>query len=416
MNQMKKLTALLLALAMVFSLAACGGSSEGNTASGSEAAEGESAAAEGESAAPAESTGAAIKLGGIGPTSGAAAIYGQATQHGAEIAVAEINALGGLQFELNWQDDEHDPEKSVNAYNNLKDWGMQALVGTTTTGPCVAVAAESNADRIFELTPSASSVDVIGGQTDGISRKDNVFQMCFTDPNQGTASAQYISQQGLGTKIAVIYNNGDAYSTGIYNKFSAEAANVGLEIVSVTTFTDETANDFSVQLNDAKNNGADLVFLPMYYTPASLILTQARDMGYAPAFFGVDGMDGILTMEGFDPALAEGVMLLTPFNADAEDERTQNFVKTYQETYGDIPNQFAADAYDCVYAIYEACNQAGVSADMSAEEICETLIGVFNGGFTFDGITGTGVSWSESGEVSKDPKGMVIQDGKYVGM
>ena len=416
MNQMKKLTALLLALAMVFSLAACGGSSEGNTASGSEAAEGESAAAEGESAAPAESTGAAIKLGGIGPTSGAAAIYGQATQHGAEIAVAEINALGGLQFELNWQDDEHDPEKSVNAYNNLKDWGMQALVGTTTTGPCVAVAAESNADRIFELTPSASSVDVIGGQTDGISRKDNVFQMCFTDPNQGTASAQYISQQGLGTKIAVIYNNGDAYSTGIYNKFSAEAANVGLEIVSVTTFTDETANDFSVQLNDAKNNGADLVFLPMYYTPASLILTQARDMGYAPAFFGVDGMDGILTMEGFDPALAEGVMLLTPFNADAEDERTQNFVKTYQETYGDIPNQFAADAYDCVYAIYEACNQAGVSADMSAEEICETLIGVFNGGFTFDGITGTGVSWSESGEVSKDPKGMVIQGGKYVGM
>ena len=396
MNYLKKLLAILLAMVMVLSLAACGG----NANSGS-----------GESADT-----AAIKIGGIGPTSGPAAIYGQATQHGAEIAVEEINALGGIQFELNWQDDEHDPEKSVNAYNTLKDWGMQVLVGTTTTGPSVAVSAETNADRIFELTPSASSVDVIGGQTDGIPRKDNVFQMCFTDPNQGIASAQYISEQGLGSKIAVIYNNGDAYSTGIYNKFAAEAENVGLEIVSVTTFTDDTANDFSVQLNDAKNAGADLVFLPIYYTPASLILAQAHDMGYAPKFFGVDGMDGILTMDGFDTTLAEGVMLLTPFNADATDEKTVSFVQKYQERYGDIPNQFAADAYDCVYAIYEAVQATGITADLSAAEICDKLIEAFNGDFTFDGITGTGVTWSENGEVSKDPKGMIIQNGAYVGM
>lgn len=396
MNYLKKLLAILLAMVMVLSLAACGG----NANSGS-----------GESADT-----AAIKIGGIGPTSGPAAIYGQATQHGAEIAVEEINALGGIQFELNWQDDEHDPEKSVNAYNTLKDWGMQVLVGTTTTGPSVAVSAETNADRIFELTPSASSVDVIGGQTDGIPRKDNVFQMCFTDPNQGIASAQYISEQGLGSKIAVIYNNGDAYSTGIYNKFAAEAENVGLEIVSVTTFTDDTANDFSVQLNDAKNAGADLVFLPIYYTPASLILAQANDMGYAPKFFGVDGMDGILTMDGFDTTLAEGVMLLTPFNADATDEKTVSFVQKYQERYGDIPNQFAADAYDCVYAIYEAAQATGITADLSAAEICDKLIEAFNGDFTFDGITGTGVTWSENGEVSKDPKGMIIQNGAYVGM
>ena len=396
MNYLKKLLAILLAMVMVLSLAACGG----NANSGS-----------GESADT-----AAIKIGGIGPTSGPAAIYGQATQHGAEIAVEEINALGGIQFELNWQDDEHDPEKSVNAYNTLKDWGMQVLVGTTTTGPSVAVSAETNADRIFELTPSASSVDVIGGQTDGIPRKDNVFQMCFTDPNQGVASAQYISEQGLGSKIAVIYNNGDAYSTGIYNKFAAEAENVGLEIVSVTTFTDDTANDFSVQLNDAKNAGADLVFLPIYYTPASLILAQANDMGYAPKFFGVDGMDGILTMDGFDTTLAEGVMLLTPFNADATDEKTVSFVQKYQERYGDIPNQFAADAYDCVYAIYEAVQATGITADLSAAEICDKLLEAFNGDFTFDGITGTGVTWSENGEVSKDPKGMIIQNGAYVGM
>lgn len=410
MKNVKKLLALLLAVCMVLGMAACGDSAASSAAenTGSEAA----AASTAENA----STGAAIKLGGIGPLTGGAAIYGNAAKNGAEIAVEEINALGGIQFELNFQDDEHDPEKSVNAYNNLKDWGMQMLVGTVTTAPCIAVSAEANNDRIFALTPSASSVDVIGGQTDGIERKDNMFQMCFTDPNQGTASAQYIKDQNLGTKIAVIYNNSDAYSTGIYNKFAAEAETLGLEIVSTTTFPDDTTTDFNVQLNDAKKAGADLIFLPIYYTPASLILAQAKAMDYAPKFFGVDGMDGILTMEGFDTTLAEGVMLLTPFAADAEDEKTKSFVSKYQEKYKDTPNQFAADAYDCVYAIYEAVQKNGVTADMSAADICTKMIETFTGDFTFDGLTGAGMTWSDSGEVSKAPKGMVIQDGAYAGM
>ena len=408
MKNVKKLLALLLAACMVLGMAACGDSAASTAENGSAAAA---------STAENASTGDAIKLGGIGPLTGGAAIYGNAAKGGAEIAVEEINALGGLQFELNFQDDEHDPEKSVNAYNNLKDWGMQMLVGTVTTGPCIAVSSEANNDRIFTLTPSASSVDVIGGQTDGIERKDNMFQMCFTDPNQGTASAQYIKEQKLGTKIAVIYNNSDAYSTGIYNKFAAEAEAEGLEIVSTTTFTDDTDKDFSVQLGDAKSAGADLLFLPIYYTPASLIMTQAKEMEYDVKMFGVDGMDGILTLEGFDTSLAEGVMLLTPFTADADDEKTKSFVQKYGEKFGgETPNQFAADAYDCVYAIYEACQKAGVTADMSAADICTKMIETFTGDFTFDGLTGEGMTWEASGEVSKAPKGMVIQNGAYAGM
>ncbi len=411
MKKFKKGAALVLSLAMVMSMAACGSDSS-STSAAAEAAGSEAAASTAENAAG--NTGATIKLGGIGPLTGAAAIYGNATKNGSELAVEEINALGGIQLEIKWEDDEHDPEKSVNAYNNLKDWGMQMLVGTTTTAPCVAVSAETNADHMFELTPSASSTDVIGVDD---ARKDNVFQMCFTDPNQGTASAQYISEKKLGTKIAVIYNNSDAYSTGIYNKFVAEAETLGLEIVSATTFTDDTANDFSVQLGEAKSAGADLIFLPIYYTPASLILKQAKDMGYDPKFFGVDGMDGILDLEGFDTSLAEGVMLLTPFSADASDEKTQNFVSKYKEKYGDTPNQFAADAYDCVYAIYEACQKNGVTADMSVSDICDKMVETFTSGdFTFDGLTGSGMTWATTGEVSKEPKGMVIKDGAYAGM
>ena len=348
----------------------------------------------------------ALKIGVIGPFTGAAAIYGNACKFGAQVAAEEINAQGGLQIELLNEDDEHDPEKSLNAYNTVLDNGAQMIAGTTTTTPCIAVGAQANEDRIFMLTPSASSPDVT-------ANKDNVFQVCFTDPAQGTASAQYISEHALATKVAIIYNNADAYSTGIYNTFVAEAANLGLEIVSTSTFTDDTT-DFSVQVADAKDNGADLVFLPIYYTPASMILAEAKATDYAPVFFGVDGMDGILTMEGFDASLAEGVFMLTPFSADAQDERTQAFVARYQEITGEIPNQFAADCYDAVYALYTASLNAGIDASTSAEDACELLIEQFAGDFEIEGLTGT-MSWDETGAVTKTPTAVVIQDGAYVG-
>ncbi len=365
---------------------------------------------------------AAIKVGGIGPLTGGAAIYGTAVKNGAEIAVEEINAKGGIQFELKFEDDENDAEKSVNAYNKLKDWGMQISMGTVTTQPCIAVSTELNSDRIFAVTPSASSTDVIGGQPDKngnvtIPRKDNMFQMCFTDPNQGVASAEYISEKKLGEKIAIIYNNSDAYSTGIYQKFMTEAEKLGLEVVCTKTFTDDSANDFTSQLNEAKSAGADLLFLPIYYTPASLILSQAAKMKYEPKFFGVDGMDGILTVENFDTKLAEGVMLLTPFTADAEDELTKNFVAKYQEKFKEVPNQFAADGYDTIMALYDACVAAKVDASMDNAKICDLLIAQFtNPEFKINGLTGTDMTWSESGEVSKQPKGMVIKNGAYVGI
>ena len=390
----KKFACLAMAMVMVLSLAACGSKTE-------------EAPTEAPAAPGSESSASVFKVGTIGPLSGDAAIYGQAVANGAKIAVDEINAAGGaIQFELQSQDDEADGEKSVNAYNILMDWGMQVLVGPTTTGASVAVSSQTNADRTFMLTPSASSVDVIDG-------KDNVFQVCFTDPNQGVASADYISENMAGAKVAVIYRNDDAYSQGIRDTFAAEAAEKGLDIVYEGTFTADTATDFSVQLTGAQSAGADTVFLPIYYQPASVILNQADAMGYAPTFFGVDGMDGILTMEGFNTALAEGVMLLTPFSADAEDARTQNFVKAYQDQFGETPNQFAADAYDAVYIYAAALEAAGCTADMTSTEICEALVGVMTT-ISVDGLTGQGMTWDASGAVSKAPMAVIIENGTYV--
>ena len=394
---MKKTLSMLLAGAMLATaLTGCGGSASSSSDSQN-------------SGSDSTASGTAFKIGGTGPLTGANAIYGNACKNGAQIAVDEINAEGGdIQFELNYQDDESDAEKAVNAYNTLKDWGMQLSLGSVTSKPCEATAAETYSDRIFALTPSASST----GTTEG---KDNMFQMCFIDPAQGTLAADKIAEKKLGTKIAIIWKNDDVYSTGIHDKFVEEAKTKGLEVVSDMTFTDSSANDFSVQLNDAKSKGAELVFLPIYYQPASLILTQAHNMGFQTTFFGVDGMDGILTLEGFDTSLAEGLMLMTPFNANSTDEKTASFVKKYKEQFGETPNQFAADAYDCVYAYKQALENAGATPDMSAEDLCDKMIEQFTS-MTFDGLTGEGMTWDETGAVSKSPKGMVIENGAYVGM
>ena len=398
---MKKFVSSVLAASMALSLAACGSSAASSAASS------DAAVSTGSTTASADFT--PIKIGGIGPVTGGAAIYGQAVKNAEELAVKEINeAAGYTVFDFKFEDDEHDAEKSVNAYNTLKDWGMQVLAGPTTTTPSLAVAAETANDNLFMMTPSASAEAVI--QTG-----DNVFQICFTDPNQGVASADYIADNALGTKVGIIYDSSDAYSRGIHDKFKAEAAAKGLEVVADEAFTADNKSDLSTQLTKCQTAGADLVFLPIYYQEASQILISANSSGYAPKFFGCDGMDGILTIKGFDTSLAEGLMLLTPFAADASDEKTQAFVTAYKEAYGDTPNQFAADAYDVVYAIYDAVKAGNLSGDMSASDLCDALKTQITG-LTFDGLTGDGMTWDASGAVSKAPKAVVIKDGAYAAM
>ena len=400
---MKKLLSTLLAVSMVATLLVGCGNSGAAESTGTDAATTEAGSASGET----------FKIGGIGPVTGGAAVYGLAVKNGAQIAIDEINEAGGIngyQIEYNFQDDECDAEKSVNAYNALKDWDMDILMGTVTSGCCVAVTPKTAEDNMFQVTPSGSSVDILS------AGNGNVFQVCFTDPNQGIASAQYIGQKKLATKIGIIYDSSDVYSTGIYEKFTAEAPNQGLEIVAAEAFTADNKTDFTTQLQKIKDAGAELVFLPFYYTEATLVLQQASTMGFAPKFFGCDGLDGILSVENFDTSLAEGVILLTPFAADSSDDATVSFVKKYGElTGGETPNQFAADAYDAIYIIKAAAEEAGVKAGMSTEDICAAMKTAMTK-ISVDGLTGQAMKWAADGAVNKEPKAMVIKDGAYVSM
>ena len=348
-----------------------------------------------------------FKIGGIGPTTGDAAIYGKAVKNGAQLAVDEINKNGGIngkKIEYKFEDDQSDAEKSVNAYNSLKDWGMQMLVGAVTSNPCTAVVENTHNDNMFQLTPSATAVESI--------QYDNAFRMCFSDPNQGSASADYIADNKLASKVAVIYNSSDPYSSGIYQKFAEEAKAKGLDVVAAEAFTADSKTDFSVQIQKAQSSGAELVFLPIYYQETSLILAQAKKAGFTPKYFGCDGMDGILALDGFDKSLAEGLMFLTPFTADAEDEKTQAVVKAYKDAFGDTPIQFAADAYDCVYTIKAAIEKSGVTPDKSVSDICDALKAAMTQ-IKMDCLTGKEITWSADGEPSKLPTVVVVEKGAY---
>ena len=404
---MKKLVSVGLAAAMVASMTACGSNNTAETT----AAAAETTAAAGETSAAAESAapaadGASFKIGVTGPLTGAAAAYGNAVVNGAKLAADEINAAGGVNgytFEVNGQDDENDTEKAINAYNTLKDWGMQILVGTTTSKPCIAVAAETANDNMFQITPSGSAVECVAN--------DNVFRVCFADPDQGTASAKYIGEHKLATKVAIIYDSSTEYSSGLREAFVNEAANQGIEVVADEAFTADTNTDFSVQLDKAKDAGAELVFLPIYYQEASIILKQASDKEFAPIFFGCDGMDGILSVENFDKSLAEGLMLLTPFSTT--EDTSKAFTDAYVAAYGIEPNQFAADSYDAVYAVKAAIEQSGVTPDMSVSDICEGLKTAMTE-IKIDGLTGADMTWNAAGEPNKAPKAVMIENGEYV--
>ncbi len=389
----KVVSAVLLAAMTMTCMAGCGSNSDSQSGSGNSNSS--------------SGSGDTIKIGGIGPVTGSAAVYGMAVKNGAELAVKEINAAGGIngaQIEFDFQDDENDAEKAVNAYNTLKDWGTQAVLGTVTSAPCVAVGEVAQADNTFLLTPSGTAVDCV--------KYDNAFRVCFSDPMQGLESAKYIGEHNLATKVAAIYDSSDVYSSGIYEAFVKEAANQNFEIVAAEAFTKESNSDFSVQLQKAKDAGAELVFLPFYYTEASLVLKQAAGMNYSPMFFGCDGMDGILAVKGFDAELANDLVFLSPFTPTSEDEAIQKFVTDFQEAYGETPNQFAADAYDGIYAIKAAMEQAKVTPDMSVTDICDALKTAMTE-ITIDGVTAKSLTWEASGEPSKEPMVVKIADGDY---
>lgn len=340
-----------------------------------------------------------IKIGGIGPITGDAASYGISVKNGGELAVAEINAAGGIngkQIEYLFEDDENDAQKAINAYNRLMDQGMQVLMGTVTSNPCIAVADESVKDGILQVSPSGSAQDC--------TKHPNGFRICFTDPQQGETMAEYIWNEEKLTKIAVIYDSSDAYSTGIKDAFKDKFTELGGTVVAEEAFV-KGDKDFKAQLTKISGTDAEGLFLPFYYTEVAYVADQAKSVGLALPYFGCDGWDGVIDQLNGNTAAIDGAVFLTPFIATAEKENIANFVKEYEAKYKETPDQFAADAYDAVYTIKAAIEKAG---EVDNEKVIQAMTEI-----EVDGLTGK-MTFTPEGEPEKIANFAVIQDGKYV--
>ena len=347
-----------------------------------------------------------LLIGGTGPLTGDYATYGISVQEGAQIAVDEINEKGGVNsytVKLEVEDDQADPQQAVQAYAKLMDNGMNLSLGSTTSGACVALVKEAKEDGIVTMTPSASQKEA--------TAYDNNFRVCFLDPDQGTYSADFTKENNLATKVAVLYDKSNTYSVGVYEAFAKEAEKLGLNIVTTQAFTDSSNTDFSSQIQAVKNSGAELLFMPFYQQEAAAVLMQAQGVLENVTYFGVDGMDGVLEKLGTEnQAIANGVMLLTPFSASSSDPTVANFVAKYKEKYNATPDQFAADAYDAVYALCAAFEKAGLETDDPEfnQAIAKAMTEI-----EVTGATGV-MTWSADGECKKQAKAVVISDGAYV--
>ncbi len=379
MKRFSKVMCLIMAVAMIVCFAACGSKDGGSSDDGN-----------------------VLYIGGIGPLSGDNANYGNSVKNGCQLAVDEINEAGGIngmEVKLDFQDSQGDPDSAVSAYGLLMDNGMDVSLGGVLSGETTSIVAAAKADGILVLTPSGSAKDAISGS-------DTAFRICFNDPGQGTASAEFIGAHNLPKKVAVFYQSDIDYSVGLYENFIASAADNGIEVVETQTFTTSTNTDFSTQINAIQSSGAELVFIPIYAAEASTFLTQASGKLDGTIFFGCDGLDGILTKVS-DPAYAENVMLLTPFAADAQDENVQEFVSKYEDTYGATPDQFAADGYDAIYTIKAAVEKAGKTP--SDSDFNEAVVAAMTQ-IEVEGVTGT-MTWTADGETNKAAQAMIIHDG-----
>ena len=376
----KKVVAMFLAAVMALSLVACGSKSDNGGSGDASGAE-------------------TIKLGGVGPLTGGYANYGLSVQHGAELAVKEINEAGGIagkQIELSYQDSQGESESAVNAYGKLMDWGMEVSLGCVLSGENASVVAAARDDDVLLIAPSGSADKCIDGN-------DKAFRVCFYDSYQGAAAAQYIKDNNMVDTVGILYQSDNDYSVGLYNAFVAKCGELGINIAETQTFTSSTSTDFSTQVNALVSSGVKLVFIPFYAEEASTFLTQARGkFADGVYFFGADGLDGILGKVAQDPTIANNVLMLTPFAADNPAENVQSFVKKYQEAYGATPDQFAADAYDAIYVIKAAVEKAGSTSGAALASALTSL--------TVEGVTGI-MTWTADGNTNKPASAILYYDG-----
>lgn len=363
----KKLLALLLAMSMVFALAACGSGGD-DPASGSEA--------------PSGGSGDTIKIGLIGPMTGNNAAYGNAMLEGAELTVSEINAAGGIlgkQVELVSADDRGDPTECMNAFNTMVAEGIKYVIGSATSGATSAITSMANEEGVILISPSATADDIT-------TEDDYVFRACFKDSLQGDIAAAYVESLGI-TKVGTIMCSADTYSKGLVDSFTSACKERGIEVAAAESTATMDAQDFTNQFTAMVNADVELVYAIYYYDAVGpFLVTQARAAGYDGIIMGADGYDGALdyVSEGVDYSAFNNVVYTNHYDATDSTPVVQDYVTAYKAEYGTMPLCFAALASDCMMMLQTAIETTGSADDAAAvrDALADTSV-------TYEGITGT---------------------------
>ena len=304
-----------------------------------------------------------IKIGYLGPLSGGVAQYGIAVQNGVKLYVDQLNKAGGINgktIELVSYDEEGDATKAVTGYNSLLDSGVVAIVGDVTTAPCTAVVAAAYPDNTPMITASATATSITFN-ADTNTVYTNMFRSCFIDPFQGETMARFAKEVLGAQTAAILYNNQDTYSTGVYDYFVSKANEIGLELVATESYAGENIVDFSGQLTNIAAKNPDVLFLPIYYNQVALVAAQAADAGLTATMLGVDGWSSVMDVVT-DPALVEGAYYCSGYSAADTSPLVQQFLADYAAMYnGETPNMFGAQGYDAAWILCDAIKKAETS-------------------------------------------------------
>lgn len=369
-----------MALAMLGAFSGCSNTGDGGSASGGSDSD-------------------TIRIGGLAPLTGDAASYGVAVNNAIQMAVEDINANGGIdgkQIEYIYYDEKGDTTEATNAYNKLvQDDKVVAIIGDVTTKPTLAVAQTSQQDNIPIITATATAAEVT-------LTGPNIFRACFTDPFQGELMASYASEKLGATKVAVLSDMADDYSSGIAEAFVAKAEELGMQVVADEKYQDGDV-DFKSQLTNIKSQNPDVLFLPVYYEDLRLISAQAKEVGVTAQLCGADGWDSVLT-DNFDSSVLNGGVFCSQYSTESTDERVQNFISAYKEKYEMDPNMFAVLAYDATNMMAQAISDAG-STDSQA--IIDAMAAL-----EYDGLTGH-MTFDEDRNPQKSAVIVSIQDNAY---
>lgn len=340
-----------------------------------------------------------IKIGEYSSLTGTTATFGQSTHKGLELAIAEINAAGGVngkKLKLITEDDQSKPEEAVTAVTKLihRD-KVDIVIGEVASSRSLAAAPICQSNATPMISPSSTNPEVT-------QKGDYIFRVCFIDPYQGSVLATFAAKSLKANQVAILKDVKNDYSIGLTAFFKKTYATLGGKVVAEQAYS-EGDTDFKAQLTAIKAKNPQVIFVPGYYTEVALIVKQARELNITVPFIGGDGWDSSKLIE-IGGAAMDGCYYSNHYSADSNDPAVKKFVADFKAKYNETPDALAALGYDAGKIAADAMRRAGTADKTAVRDMLATTK-------DFAGVTGK-ITIDKDRNASKSAVIVAIKGGK----